>query len=270
MSATYSLHAIRYATNQRRTRVENFMYSGAVDAHDGPMPMEFFVWVAVGGGKVILVDGGCSEKVCKARGHEFLRCPTQGLGELGIDATQVTDVIITHLHWDHAGNFEKFPNARFHIQSAEIAHATGECMCQPFLRRPYDVEQVCSFVRLLYGQRVTFHHEHAEIAPGINVMRVGGHTPGLQVVQVSTVRGRVLLASDALHYFENREAQNPFPVLVDVREYLAAWGKLSALAESPQHIVPGHDPQVLKLYPAPSAQLEGIVVRLDVAPLNGA
>lgn len=267
--ATYNLHAIRYATSPGRKRAENFIYTGAGADHEAPMPLDFFVWLAVADGRAILIDGGANEATCRARGHQFLRCPTEGLAALGVDPGDVTDVITTHLHWDHAGNFEKFPNARFHIQSAELAHATGQCMCQPFLRRPFDVEQVCTFVRLLYGGRVTFHHEHAEIASGIEVLQIGGHTPGLQVVRVATERGQVVLASDGMHFFQNFELSNPFPVLVDVRDYLAGWQRIEQWADSPDHVVPGHDPLVLSMYPPSSPELAGIAARLDVAPRRG-
>ena len=263
---TYTLHAIRYATNPGRRRADNFMYAGAGDDHDAPMPLDFYVWLARGNGRAVLVDGGANEAACRARGHQFLRCPTEGLGALGVDPHDITDVISTHLHWDHAGNFEKFPNARFHIQSAELAHATGECMCQPVLRRPFDVEQVCTFLRLLYGGRVNFHHGQAEIAPGIDVLQVGGHTPGLQAVRVATARGNVVLASDAMHFFQNRDLSNPFPVLVDLRDYVAGWQRVAQWADSADHLIPGHDPLVFKRYPAVSPELQEVAVRLDVAP----
>ncbi|HXP74671.1 MAG TPA: N-acyl homoserine lactonase family protein [Stellaceae bacterium] len=266
MTEFYDLHAIRYCTNPRRRRQENFMTLPPGDPHDGPMPIDFFVWVAKSDKRTILIDSGADESMCRTRGHDFLRCPTEGLKLLGIDAEDVGDVITTHLHWDHAGNFDKFPNARFHVQQREISHATGPCMENAFLRRPYDVEHAISLMRALYGGRVAIHDGEEELAPGFSIRRVGGHTPGMQVARVMTRRGWVVVASDAMHFYANREAGIPFAILVDVGEYMAAWQVLNRLADSPDHIIPGHDPRVLSIYPAATPGLEGTAVKLDVMP----
>ncbi len=265
MIDTYDLYAIRYATNSKRQRHENFMYP-VPDPHDGPMPMDFFVWVAVGEKKTILIDSGADAETCAARGHDFLRCPTEGLRQLKIDPAEIDDVITTHLHWDHAGNFDKFLKARFHLQTREMQHAVGPCMCNPFLKRPFDIEQVVSVVRALYGGKVAFHNGEEEIAPGITVHHVGGHTPGLQVVRVMTRRGWVVLAGDAMHYYANAETGVPFPVLVSVAEYLDALRRLRGLAETPDHVIAGHDPALMAMYPAVSPELDSIALRLDVMP----
>jgi glyoxylase-like metal-dependent hydrolase (beta-lactamase superfamily II) len=238
----------------------------APDPHDGVMPMDFFVWVAVGGGRTILIDSGASAATCTARGHDFLRCPTEGLAQMKIDPASINDVITTHLHWDHAGNFEKFPNARFHLQTREAHHAVGPCICSPFLRRPFDVEQICSFVRTLYGGRVAFHEGEAEIAPGITVHHVGGHTQGLQIVRVMTRRGWVVVASDAMHYYANGETGTPFTVVVNVAEYMDGLSLVNRLADSAEHVIAGHDPAVMAMYPAISPELHEFVLRLDVMP----
>ncbi len=88
----------------------------------------------------------------------------------------------------------------------------------------------------------------------------------MQFVRVNTARGVVVLASDASHYYENIEANRPFPICVDVAATLDSYELVRAAAPSPAHIVPGHDPLVMQRYPAPSPELEGIAVRLDVMP----
>ena len=266
MTAPFDLTVIRYATNPRRRRIDHLYQLPPGDPHDAPMPIDFFVWIARNDKRTILIDSGADAAACAARGHDFLRCPTEGLRAVGIDPGDVTDVITTHLHWDHAGNFDKFPNARFHVQRAEMIHATGPCMGNAFLRRPYDIEQVCALLRGVYGGRVAFHEGEDEVTPGVAIRHVGGHTPGLQIAQVATRRGNVVVASDALHFFENKETNNPFPVLVDIPAYMAGWQVLDRLAETPDHIIPGHDPSVLARYPAVSPALQGIAAKLDVMP----
>ena len=85
-------------------------------------------------------------------------------------------------------------------------------------------------------------------------------------MRVHTKRGWVVLASDTSHYDEHFEKGRVFPTTYNIGEVLEGYNKLHRLAESPQHIVPGHDPLVMDRYPAVSGDLEGIAVRLDVMP----
>ena len=115
-------------------------------------------------------------------------------------------------------------------------------------------------------KRVVFHDGDVDLAPGISLFHIGGHTDGLQAVRVKTKRGFVMVASDACHLYANMETENPFPVLFIKEDVLAGYGRLKELADSPDHIVPGHDPAVMDRYPAVSEALEGIAIRLDVDP----
>jgi glyoxylase-like metal-dependent hydrolase (beta-lactamase superfamily II) len=105
-----------------------------------------------------------------------------------------------------------------------------------------------------------------ELAPGVTLHHIGGHTAGLQCVRIMTQRGRVVLASDASHYYEHMETGRCFPTIFHVGDTLEGYSTLQRLAESRQHIIPGHDPLVMQRYAAPSPALEGIVARLDIAP----
>jgi glyoxylase-like metal-dependent hydrolase (beta-lactamase superfamily II) len=172
------------------------------------------------------------------------------------------------MHNDHAGTFFDFPGAQFHLQDEEMEFVTGRHMRQEFFSRPYEVEHVVGMVRMVFKDRVIFHRGEAEIAPGVSVHHIGGHTKGLQSVRVNTQRGWVVLASDASHYYEHMEKERCFPLVYDVAEMIEGYATLRGLAASPKHIIPGHDPLVLQRYPAPSPELKGAVVRLDVDPLE--
>jgi glyoxylase-like metal-dependent hydrolase (beta-lactamase superfamily II) len=178
----------------------------------------------------------------------------------------VEDVILTHLHYDHVGNFHRFPAAQFHLQETEMHYATGRYMRYPRLAHSFEVEDVVGMVRLNFARRVLFYNGGAELAPGITLHPVGGHSMGLQFVRVHTRRGWVVVASDTTHFYENMMTGRPFVTAFHVGEMLEAFDTLRASAPTPQHIVPGHDPLVMKFYPAPRPELAGIVVRLDVAP----
>ena len=259
----YRLYAIHYASSSGdRPARHNFMMQA--DLHDLPMPLDFFVWVAIGAGRVIMIDTGSEKHICEARGTKYLRCPTEGLAALSYTAEDVTDVIVTHMHWDHLGHLELFANARIYVHPQEMAYATGCAMCHERLRRPYDVTQVCSLIVALYGDRVSFTEGTTDIAPGIQLGHVGGHAPGQLVVQVQTRRGKVVVASDAMHFFANSILNNPYPIVVDVQKYLDGLLLVEKLAESPDHVIPGHDPLVKDMYPALEAA--PFVLDLAVAP----
>ncbi|MDH3067008.1 N-acyl homoserine lactonase family protein [Achromobacter insolitus] len=243
----YEIYALRYATVARR-KSQNFITPP--DPHDGPMPMDYFVWVIRNGTRVYLVDTGFNEDAARARGREFLRCPIEALAKLGVSPADIRDVIVTHLHYDHAGNIRKLPQARLHLQESELHYACGCNMRFDMLRHAYAVEDVIDVVRGVYDKRVAFYHGHDEIAPGLQLLHIGGHTRGLQAVRVHTARGWMVLASDASHYYDNMERDAPFPIVDNVADMLAGYEILLKFAESPDHIVPGHDPLVRMRYPA--------------------
>ena len=241
----YEMFAIRYATVDRRA-ADNFMRH---DNHDEMMPLDFFIWAIRSADVCIVVDTGFSELSSAKRNRRFLCHPSEGLSELGIDVKTVSDVILTHLHFDHAGNCGMFERAVFHLQDAEMAYATGRHMSHHMLNHFYDVDDVTRLVREVYSGRVRFHDGDAQIAPGIFVHKMGGHTEGLQVVRVNTQRGWVVLASDAAHYYANLEGENPFPAITNVGQMFDGFRQIRDLADSPDHIIPGHDPEVLRTYP---------------------
>lgn len=259
---SYEVYAIRYARRDAR-RHEHFVGG---DPHDAPMPMDYFVWLIRNAERTIVVDTGFTAEVAAKRKREYLRTPKAGLALMDVNAETVSDVIITHMHYDHVGTFFDFPNATFHIQDAEMNFVTGRYMRHARFAHSVEVEDVLGMVKALFKGRLAFHKGAEDLAPGISLHHIGGHTPGLQSVRVHTQRGWVVVASDASHYYENMETGRCFPSVVDLGAVLEGYGELRRLADSPEHIVPGHDPLVMKRYPAVSKELEGIAVRLDVSP----
>ncbi len=258
----YEIYAIKYG-ERVGTRGGMLVYG---DPHEAPMAMDYYVWAIRSAERTIVIDVGYGREEGERRGRTFVRSPADGLKRIGIDVSKVKDVIITHMHYDHAGNLALFPNARFHIQDEELAYVTGRAMTHEVLRSSFALDDVLEMVRLVYGERVVFHAGKDEIAPGVTVHAIPGHTRGLQSVRVHSDRGWVILASDAAHYYENVEQETPFATLENMFLMLEGYRKLRALAPTDAHIVPGHDPAVLKRYPPPSPELEGIVARLDVPP----
>lgn len=254
------IDAIRYARHERRA-ADNFVRP--VDDHDCPMPLDYFIWaVHREGCPPLIVDTGFGEAAALARDRIITRPVSEGLVQAGIDHLAVEDVILTHLHYDHAGGMSHFPNARFHVQDAELAFATSRSMGEEQWRAPFDSEPVAQLVRKLYAERVVFHDGDAEFAPGITLHLAPGHTPGLMVVACETARGAVVLASDAAHLYANITRRLPFPILVDEEDYAAAQGRVMALAGGAlDRVIPGHDPLVLAHFPA-----QDDIARVDLAP----
>lgn len=258
----YEIYAIKYG-DRMGERGTMFVHG---DPHDAPMAMDYYIWVLRNEERTIVVDVGYGQAEGERRGRTYLRSPTEGLALLGVDAAEVEDVIITHMHYDHAGNLEQFPKARFHIQDTEMSLVTGRAMTHPALRHSFRLDDVVDMVRLIYGDRVVFHDGEDRIAPGVTVHHLPGHTRGMQAVRIQSQRGPVVLASDVAHYYESFEQETPFLTHEDLFQMLESHRKLRGLASDNAHIVPGHDPEVMQRYPAPRSDLEGIVVRLDVPP----
>jgi len=262
----YEVHAVKYARHARLAE-RNFL---TPDPHDrGEMPLDYFVWAIIGRDRTIVVDTGFGDSVARRRGRELIRSPAQGLAAIGVDAGRVPDVILSHMHFDHAGNHAMFPAARYHIQDREMQFCTGRCMCHHDLQHPFEVEDVTAMVQRVFAGRAQFHDGAGEVAPGVTVHHVGGHSLGLQVVRVRTRRGWVVLASDASHFYANFRDRSAFAVVADVPATLDGFETLRRLASSDDHIIPGHDPVVMARYPASAPGLDGIAARLDVEPGSG-
>jgi glyoxylase-like metal-dependent hydrolase (beta-lactamase superfamily II) len=255
----YKVYALKYAERIGR-RAEHFLGG---DPHDGPHPMDYFVWAIVGEGRAWIVDTGFEQSDADARGRKILRTASQALSTIGIDAAKATDVIVTHLHYDHIGGFAQFPAARYYVQDREMGFATGRHMAQREIGRHYTADHIAGMVHRVFAGRVVFHDGDAELAAGLSLHLLGGHTMGMQAVRVHTRIGWIVLASDAAHYYENFETGRPFYIVQDLGGVFDGYRKIKSLADDPRFVVPGHDPLVCKYYPAEAG---GIAHRLDAEP----
>ena len=190
--------------------------------------MDYFVWVAKSAERAFVIDCGFTEETAKKRKRTFLRDPIEALKLVGVDGDTVQDVILTHLHYDHVGGFNRFPKAQFHLQEPEIHYATGRYMRYHRLAHSFEVEDIVGVVRLNFAHRVTFYNGGAELAPGITLHPVGGHSVGLQFVKVHTKRGWVVVASDTTHFYENMMTGRPFTTAFHIGLMLEAYDTLRA------------------------------------------
>ncbi|MEU4846747.1 N-acyl homoserine lactonase family protein [Streptomyces gilvosporeus] len=246
----YEVLAFRFGRHAGRLARENFLFADDPCATDAPADYDFSFWVVRDDERVIVVDTGFRSETAALRGREQLRHPIAALGDLGIDPAQVSDLLVTHMHWDHTGHLDAFPHARVHLQEAELAFCAGRAMRHAAPRRPFEADDVNTAIQLLFEDRLHLHRGPAVITPGVEVHPAPGHTPGLQVVRIHTRRGWVVLASDSAHLWANIRRRAPFPILDHLASMVDAYETVEALADGEDHIIPGHDPQVARRFPA--------------------
>ncbi len=258
--SVWEVHAVKYADRNARRRADSFIFD---DNHDAPHAMDYFMWVLRRDQEVVLVDTGYDEAEAHDRDRPIRLDPGAALAPLGLTPDDITTLIVTHLHYDHVGGLHLFPNATLHLQAAEMAFATGPCMCHDVLRMPFTAGHICEVIKRLYAGKVIFHDGEAEVTDGVTVHCVGGHSRGLQCVRVRTAAGWLVLASDAAHYYENFQARKPFPIVVELQNMLDGFDTLYRLASAPDLIIPGHDPLVREMFPISVADH---ITRLDQGP----
>lgn len=260
----WQLWAARVGRGQRQAR-DNFLSPGP---RTGLAGIDFMVWIARCGDHVAVIDTGFDREAGHRRGRFLETQPADAVRKLGVNPGDVRHVVLTHLHYDHAGNIADFPAAEVVVQRAELAYASGGAMRYPVMNHFFEADDVVRVVRKVFDGTVRVPDGDTELAPGLELHLVGGHTRGLQVVRVHTARGWVVLASDAAHYYENLAERNPFPALVDTERAMDAFDRITALASSHDHIVPGHDPEVFRRYPKAGAGREPVLVALHESPEN--
>jgi glyoxylase-like metal-dependent hydrolase (beta-lactamase superfamily II) len=260
--ATYEALAVRYGSRGGVTRNDYYLRFQTYGEPDRAMTMDYFFWVLRGPEETILVDTGWDPEVAAARGRELHISPAEAMERLGVRAETVSRVVLTHLHWDHTGNLDRFPDAELVVQEREL-----EFWGSPMGRRlqfsahaeQSDLDQVLEADR---DGRVRRLGGDAELAPGLEARLVGGHSPGQTILLVETEAGPVVLASDAIHYYEEMERDWPCSLLVDVAETYAGYELLRELEAGGRKIVAGHDPLVMERFPRLAGELGEHVVDL--------
>jgi glyoxylase-like metal-dependent hydrolase (beta-lactamase superfamily II) len=240
----YEVYAVRYATLVGFPR--NALVLGADSTR---LDLAMMVWVVRGGDRVILVDAGFyREEFLRAWKTRDYETPARAVERLGIRPADVTDIVITHLHWDHADGADLFPRARVWVQREELEHYRDPANQKNSGVFPADVAMFEEFERA--GRLRLVPGDDREIAPGVRVYTGGRHTRQSQYVTAETAQGRVVIASDNMYLYHNLDRRRPIAATWDTVANLAAQDRMRRLASEPRLIVPGHDPAVFDRFPA--------------------
>lgn len=256
----YEVLIVKYGTRSAR-RSEVYLNYAIYGEPDGPIEMDYFFWVVRNDTRTVVVDTGYSVVGGSSRQRTTLVSPPDAFAALGIPTDASTTVVLTHAHYDHSGNIDYFPSSTIVMSTAERAFWSGPiAQRRQFHHSAEDPDLAVIDIAAAEGRVLTFTGTHA-LAEGIELIEVGGHTPGQLVVKVATSEGSVLLASDAVHYYEELESDMPFTYVADLPRMYEGFDRISRMIVdgTVQHVVSGHDPSTLSRFTPHDSVLPGLV-----------
>src|SRR5579885_340792 len=246
-SPVYEVYGIRYAT------LKDFSVAGLVAGADKSRKMDIamYIWLIKGGGHNVLFDCGFYREQFIRQWHPAdYQKPSDALKNAGLKPEDITDVIISHIHWDHADGFDLFPNAKIWIQKEELEYYAGDAWSGGKKRTAADPDDIVGLVKMNTEGRLNLVNGDAQqILPGITAYTGGKHTYQSQFIGVKTAEGTVVLASDNMYMYMNLEKHKPIAATLDRESNLRAQDRMKTLASNPKLIIPGHDPAVMKNFP---------------------
>jgi glyoxylase-like metal-dependent hydrolase (beta-lactamase superfamily II) len=242
------VYALRYGT------LRNFPVASLVAGADTSRRMDIalMVWlIKRGDGRNVLVDAGFYRDKFMQRWKpaDYIK-PSDAVRLAGLQPEDITDVIVSHVHWDHLDGADLFPRARIWIQRDEYAHHLNDAGRS--LDRAIDSLDAVMLAGFKRAGRVhLIDGDGREIMPGIKVYTGGKHTFASQFASVQTPHGTVVLASDNMYLYENFTRHAAIAQTLDAASNLRAQERMGRLASNARLIVPGHDPQVFARFRSP-------------------
>jgi len=270
---SYEVVAVRYGTRST-TKSDVFLHFGIYGEPDEPIQMDYFFWVARNAERTVLIDCGFNDRSGERRGRTMLCPPAEALRRLGIEPAAVSLMVLTHGHYDHIGNVDAFPAAELVMSAREYEFWTGPLASRPLFATSAETEDIDALQRARSAGRLRLLSGHAAalqpVMAGLDVVDVGGHTPGQLVVLVRTGHGEVVIASDALHYYDEMRLDRPFTHVADLPAMYAGYELLRDLtADHSRLLVAGHDPEVTRRFPADGGDLAGLAVHIRPPASDG-
>lgn len=255
---------VRYGTRQT-TKSECYYNFGAYREPDAAMTMDYFFWIFRSAEQTIVIDTGFSPEAAIARKRQPVVAPADALARLGIDPKDVKLLVLTHAHYDHAGNLGLYPNAKIVMSRKEFEFWGTDMGKRPQYGHhidPLDIERIQALHR--EGRITLLDAPQNTLIPGIELYELGGHTPGQMAVVVEMPEGPVILASDAIHYYDELEQDRPFAVLDSLADMYRGYERIREWLQRPGAVViPGHDPDVMNRFAPVDASDPSFAVRID-------
>jgi glyoxylase-like metal-dependent hydrolase (beta-lactamase superfamily II) len=251
----YDVYAVRFAT------IKGFPVSSLVAGADPSRRLDIamMVWLLKGAdGRVALVDSGFHREkyFTQFAVSDFVK-PSEAIAALGVKPEDVTDIFLSHMHWDHAGGIDLFPSARVWVQKDEFEYYTGAAWQARTTHGGIDPDDVLEVVRRNTAGKLTLVRGEDDVSiSGVGFHIGGKHTWQSQYVTVQTRSGRtVVVASDNVYLYENIDGHKAIAQTLDAAANLLAQDRMRTLASSVQLIVPGHDPAVFDRFPRVSDRI---------------
>lgn len=244
----YSIHAIRFANSPGDSVAD--MVMGA--PNDEKIDTVYAFWLIRGGGRNILFDSGFHRdrwfKLWVVK--DYLR-PDEAVRLSGVKPEEITDVVISHAHWDHMGGLDLFPKATVWIQREEFRYYTGEAWQPGGDQDGIDPDDIRELVRVnTEGRLRLVDGDNQEIIPGIRVYTGARHTHTSQYLGVDG-NPPFVLASDNVYLYRNLTSHRASATFSDADHTanVAAQWRMIELAGSPDRVVPGHDALQFQRFP---------------------
>ncbi len=222
--------------------------------------INYYLWIVRGNSETVIVDCGVAPSLALRMQLQGYMNPVHVLTRIGVEASQVRTVVITHIHFDHASGAELFSKATFYVQEKEFNFWMKDLVAKkpPFLMLS-DPDGNPHLAKLEGTERLVFIDGDQEILPGIELLLAPGHTPGLQAVAVNTARGTAIVGSDCAHIFRNYEEEIPSCFIADMVAWMRTYEKLKSKVSSPDLLFPGHDTKMLTHYPKVAEDITRLV-----------
>jgi len=240
-----------YAVAFTKTIKSDGKWSAVRDAPDS-LEMCFMVWLIKGNnGKVVLVDAGylLTDSALKVDKTGYVR-PDIALQKLSIGPGDITDVIVSHPHWDHLGGIDLFPKAMVWMQNDDYDYFVGAAWQKEGKSGGFEKADVKKIVGInLDGRLKLIKGDNLEIMNGIRVFTGSKHTYESQYVQVSTGKEKIIIASDNVWFYHNLEKLASVPLTLDTAAYVNQMRRMKTLASEERLIIPGHDAKIFARFP---------------------
>lgn len=259
-SPTYSVYALKFANASNPFPISDWVDKGP---KTDSVNIEFMIWLIKGSnGRNILVDAGFLNDMEDAKEFQIVNYhrPDSVLQKLGLYAEDITDIILSHPHWDHIDGISLFPKAQVWMQKEDYGYFTGGAWQKGGDHGGFNKRDVRMMMELNLQSRLTLvDGDDKEIIPGIKVYTGSRHTFNSQYVGITSGNRKIILASDNIWVYYSLDHLMPASIggTMDPAGYVKAMQRMKTLVSDPKYIIPGHDAKIFKTFPSAA---QGVVI----------